>query len=61
VTITGTDRLTLELEPGEPIRGRLFDANGAAQTFHGWLELCAALETARPHVGPEPDTEAERS
>jgi hypothetical protein len=59
VTITGTDRITLELEPGEPIHGRLLDGNGAVQTFHGWLELCAALETARPHVGPEPDAEAD--
>jgi hypothetical protein len=59
VTVTGTDRITIELEPGEPIHGRLLDGQGDVQTFHGWLELCAALETARPHAGPEPEGDAE--
>jgi hypothetical protein len=45
----GTDRITLELEPGEPIHGRLLDATGAAKAFRGWLELCDALERARRH------------
>jgi hypothetical protein len=44
-------RITLELDPGEPIHGRLRDESGAGQRFHGWLELAAALErlmTAHP-------------
>ena len=44
------DRITLELEPGEPIHGRLFDQTGAARVFRGWLELCAALDLAWQRV-----------
>jgi hypothetical protein len=43
---TRIQRLTLELESGEPIRGRLLDDAGAAYHFHGWLELNGALERA---------------
>ncbi len=39
-------RFTLELETGEPIRGRLLDDQGAALAFHGWLELSSALQRA---------------
>jgi hypothetical protein len=38
--------VVLELEPGEPIQGRLLDSSGAAHAFYGWLELCAELERA---------------
>jgi hypothetical protein len=55
VTASKTDRITLELEPGEPIHGRLLDATGAAHVFRGWLELCAALDRAWQHVGAEPE------
>jgi hypothetical protein len=46
VTASKIDRITLELEPGEPIHGRLLDPAGAAHTFRGWLELCAILDRA---------------
>jgi hypothetical protein len=39
-----TTSLTLELEPGEPIHGRLRDCAGAVHPFRGWLELSAAVE-----------------
>jgi hypothetical protein len=39
-----TTSLTLELEPGEPIHGRLRDRAGAVHPFRGWLELSAAVE-----------------
>lgn len=51
------DRITLELEPGEPIRGRLLDHGGMAHVFHGWLELSAALDRARRHAIPEDGNE----
>ena len=40
------ERFTIELERGEPIHGRLLDADGEAHPFHGGLELSAALEQA---------------
>jgi hypothetical protein len=40
------DRVTLEFEPGDPIKGRLLDREGAKHPFHGWLELCAEIERA---------------
>jgi len=40
-------RLTIEIEPGEPIRGRLVDEVGATHPFQGWLELSATLERVR--------------
>ena len=43
----GMLRVTIEIEPHEPIHGRIFDAAGAEQEFRGWLELSAALERAR--------------
>ena len=39
-----SERVVLELEPGEPIQGQLMDSSGAAHAFYGWLELCAELE-----------------
>jgi hypothetical protein len=43
-------RLTIEIEPGEPIRGRLVDEVGATHPFQGWLELSATLERVRGGV-----------
>jgi hypothetical protein len=40
-------RLTIEIEPSEPIRGRLLDSFGATREFRGWLELSAVIESAR--------------
>ncbi|MDE3069819.1 MAG: hypothetical protein KGJ43_03730 [Acidobacteriota bacterium] len=40
-------RLTIEIDPGEPINGRLLDAGGAERSFRGWLELSATIEAAR--------------
>ncbi len=45
------ERITLELEPGETIGGRLLDRAGAAHRFHGWLELSAALERVWERTG----------
>lgn len=47
----GIHRVTIEIEPDEPIHGRIVDAGGTEQGFHGWLELSAALERAR--IGPD--------
>jgi hypothetical protein len=41
------ERITLELTPGEPIQGRVLDTAGAAYDFYGWLELSAAIDSAR--------------
>ena len=48
-----TERITLELEPGETIRGRLLDRSGAVHHFHGWLELSGALERVWERAGLE--------
>jgi len=40
-------RITIELDPGEPIRGRLIDEAGDEHHFRGWLELSAMLERMR--------------
>ncbi|HTU88241.1 MAG TPA: hypothetical protein VMF57_21855 [Solirubrobacteraceae bacterium] len=40
------DRITLEFDSGQPIRGRLLDQSGAAHAFYGWLELSALVEHA---------------
>lgn len=47
----GVQRITIEIEHGEPIHGRLLDGAGATHAFHGWLELSATLERAREHSG----------
>jgi len=52
--------VTLELEPGETIRGRLLDAGGAEHRFHGWLELSAAIERAWERAGGAPAEPASR-
>jgi hypothetical protein len=47
----------LELEAGEPIRGRLAAASEPARRFHGWLELTALLDRLRP-ADPSPGRDA---
>jgi hypothetical protein len=42
-----TARMVLELDPGEPISGRLQDQTGHVQPFRGWLELATKLERLR--------------
>jgi hypothetical protein len=44
-------RVVLELEPGEPIHGRITILTGPPQRFHGWLELASKLEHAWPSGG----------
>jgi hypothetical protein len=51
-------RVTIEIEPDEPIHGRIVDGAGAAHAFRGWLELSAALERARQRSGPAAETTA---
>jgi hypothetical protein len=50
--------VVLELNPGEPISGRIQDASGDAETFHGWLDLAGKLDRLRagiPVDQPDPD------
>jgi hypothetical protein len=47
--------IVLQLEPGPPggpIRGRLSDGRGGETSFQGWLELTAAIESARAALQP---------
>jgi hypothetical protein len=57
---TEAQRLTIEIEPGEPIHGRLLDSAGEAHAFRGWLELSATLERLRRICGEEERTATER-
>ena len=41
------ERIVLELDPGDPISGRIDCPPGAVQTFRGWLELATKLERLR--------------
>jgi hypothetical protein len=38
------DRIVLDLEPGEPIRGSICAQSGRSQRFYGWLDLASRLE-----------------
>jgi hypothetical protein len=40
-------RVELEIQAGEPIRGQLSASGIGALRFHGWLELVAAIQSAR--------------
>jgi len=40
-------KMTLEVDPGEPIRGRIRAAAGSVQSFRGWLELASKLDRIR--------------
>ena len=46
-------RVELEIQDGEPIRGRLSTSGIGALPFHGWLELAAAIQSVRrPPAAP---------
>jgi hypothetical protein len=53
VTGAPIQRVVLEIEPGEPIHGRLAAASEPSRRFHGWLELTALLDGLRP-ADPSP-------
>ena len=42
-----TSKLELDIQAGEPIRGQLSASGTGALPFYGWLELVAAIQTAR--------------
>lgn len=44
--------VTLELQPGGPISGRIRHASGAVEPFAGWLELSSRLEHVRNSARP---------
>jgi hypothetical protein len=48
------ERVVLDLDPGEPIHGRIAFSTGPAQSFHGWLELASKLERARSEASSGP-------
>jgi hypothetical protein len=43
----GAERIVLELDPGDPINGRIHCPPGVIQTFRGWLELATKIERLR--------------
>jgi hypothetical protein len=45
--------LELQIQDGEPIRGQLSASGIGALPFYGWLELVAAIQSAR-HRPPAP-------
>jgi hypothetical protein len=45
--------LELQIQDGEPIRGQLSASGIGALPFYGWLELVAAIQSAR-HGPPAP-------
>jgi hypothetical protein len=44
------ERVILDLDPGEPIHGRITFSTGPAQSFRGWLDLASKLERVRSPV-----------
>jgi hypothetical protein len=54
-------RMVIELDPGEPIAGRIECEDRPTQPFRGWLELSSRLErlraaaTAEQSPAPTPD------
>ncbi|HEX3975193.1 MAG TPA: hypothetical protein VHW96_02965, partial [Solirubrobacteraceae bacterium] len=53
VELDTKSRVELEIQAGEPIRGQLSASGIGALPFHGWLELVAAIQSAR-HPRPTP-------
>ncbi|HEX4109475.1 MAG TPA: hypothetical protein VHX88_15165 [Solirubrobacteraceae bacterium] len=48
-----TQRVVLDLDPGEPIAGHISGTSGEGEAFRGWLELVNKLERLRGvHPGP---------
>jgi hypothetical protein len=58
-------RVTIELDPGDPIEGRIERAGEPTQPFRGWFELSNRLERLRAGAAPTkpspPDDEKGRS
>lgn len=57
-------RVTIELDPGDPIEGRIERAGEPTQPFRGWFELSNRLErlrTGASPTSPPPDDEKGRS
>ena len=42
-----TNRVILDLLPGEPIRGRISAGANGAESFRGWIDLASKLEHLR--------------
>jgi hypothetical protein len=40
-------KVELQIQDGEPIRGQLSASGTGALPFYGWLELVAAIQSAR--------------
>jgi hypothetical protein len=59
---SATQQMTLELDPGEPISGRIRVAAGSAQSFRGWVELAGKLDRlrARAHNDHSKDNDEHR-
>jgi hypothetical protein len=51
VNIDRSEKVVLDLDPGEPIHGRITISTGPTQPFHGWLDLTSKLEQARALAG----------
>jgi hypothetical protein len=52
-TVDGRVEILLEVDPAsDPIKGLLRDRRGDTHDFHGWLQLMAAVDTART-IEPE--------
>lgn len=43
----GTARITLELDPGDPIHGRIGRELEQGESFRGWIELAGKLDRLR--------------
>jgi hypothetical protein len=46
-------RMVIELDPGEPIAGRIECEDRPIQPFRGWLELSSRLERLRTSAAAE--------
>jgi hypothetical protein len=57
MTIPVAVKMMLELDPGEPIRGRIRAAAGSVQSFRGWLELASKLDRMRAADAQERSTD----
>lgn len=52
------EQVVLELEPGDPISGRIRGHAGPPTPFRGWLELSSQLDHLR-HASDSPDSKRE--
>lgn len=44
---SAAQQMKLELDPGEPISGRIRAATGSAQSFRGWVEFASKIDRLR--------------